>query len=96
MAGPGEVDTNAGRVDLRGRRLARLGEQTTLLDYVGGSNPIYVGHADAGSSGKQSDLIWQICKLTYDGNNNVLAVEWAGGTLAYAWKWVDRASFAYS
>ena len=64
-----------------------------LLDYVGGTNPIYVGWAQPGRG--INDPAWRICRLTYDGNGNVTALEWAEATIAYAWKWVSRAGLSY-
>lgn len=64
------------------------------LDYVGGTYPIYLGRAEAGSA--TSDNVWQIRKLVYDGNNNVVSMLLAGGTRNYKSVWDDRASLSYS
>jgi hypothetical protein len=66
--------------------------QQTLIDYVGGSNPIYVGVAGMGfaqSSGTDNDPTkqnWLITKITWDGNNNPTSVQHGWG------KWSDRVS----
>jgi len=66
----------------------------TEIDYVSGTNPIYLGNATPGSATSAS--AWQIRKLTYDGNNNVVSILFAGGTSAYTAIWDNRASLTYS
>lgn len=69
-----------------------------LIDYVGGTNPIYIGKAQPGTA--TSDPLWQICKLTFDVNNNVTAIQYAiGAASAYGsfdYIWDNRASLTYS
>lgn len=67
---------------------------TLQLDYVSGTNPVYVGSATPGSA--TSAASWQIRKLTFDGNNNVTAIQYAGGTPAFNQIWDNRASLSYS
>lgn len=64
------------------------------LDWVGGTNPIYIGLAAPGST--TSSPVWQIRKFTYDGSGNLLSVLYAGGTAAYTSVYDDRASLSYS
>ena len=64
------------------------------LDYVGGTNPIYVGLAAAGTA--TSAASWQIRKLTYDGNSNPTAILYANGTTAFSAIYDNRAALAYS
>jgi hypothetical protein len=71
-----------------------LTRHTYALDYVGGSNPIYIGLAVPGSA--QSAAAWQIRKLTFDVNNNVTDIKYAGGTNAYTSIWDNRAALSYS
>jgi hypothetical protein len=66
----------------------------TEIDYVSGTNPVYVGMAVPGSA--LSAAVWQIKKLTYDGNNNVTSVLFAGGSGAFTNIWNNRASYTYS
>jgi hypothetical protein len=68
---------------------------SVLLDYQGGTNPIYVGKAQpvAANAGQP---VWQICKITYDGNSNPIAVQYAGGSTEYAFIWNNRTSFQYA
>lgn len=66
---------------------------TKLIDYVGGTNAIYIGTATTGAAA--GDLAWTIQKITYDGNNNPTAIQWAsqgvGGLV-----WTARATYTYS
>lgn len=64
------------------------------IDYVGGTNPIYVGMALPGTA--TSTPAWKIAKLTWDINNNPLMVQWANGDNEYLNVWDNRATFTYS
>ena len=64
------------------------------LDYVGGTNAIYIGIATAGSA--TSAASWQIRKLTYDANNNPTSILYAGGSIAFTAIWDNRAALSYS
>ena len=66
----------------------------TLLDYSGGTNPIYVGKSFPGAA--TSAPAWQIVKLTYDGNGNVTVVKLAGGSPAADQIWDNRVSLTYA
>ena len=63
------------------------------MDYNGGDFPIYIGTAPSGSA--TDDEAWQIRKFTYDGNDNVTAIQYAD-TGASNQVWDDRASLIYS
>ena len=67
---------------------------TTLLDYVAGIDPIYVGKAEPGTD--TSVASWSIFKLTYDGNGNVTEKKWADGTDVATKIWDNRTSYSYS
>lgn len=72
---------------------------TTKLDYVAGTNPIYVGEAVPGSAVGSS--VWRIKKLTYNGAGNVTDIEFAAATGAGPWGlfdqvWDDRATLDYA
>ena len=67
---------------------------TIVIDYVSGTNPIYIGSAVPGTA--TSDNKWQIKKLTFDGNNNPTAIQFAGGSPSYTNIWDNRASLTYS
>ncbi len=65
----------------------------TQIDYVGGTNPIYIGTAKPGTA--VSAAGWQIKKLTYDGNDNIISVDLAtAGSITNIWN--NRASLTYS
>lgn len=66
---------------------------TTLLDYDGSGNLIYVGLANIGSLSSAS--VWQIRKLVYTGSN-LTSVLFAQGSDAFVNIWNNRASLAYS
>jgi hypothetical protein len=63
---------------------------TTKIDYVGGSNPIYIGYAPRGSA--TSAAVWTVSKLTYDGNGNPTDIKWAPEGAVYD----DRASLTFA
>ena len=67
---------------------------TALFDYSGGSVPVYIGLALPGAA--TSAASWQIKKFTYDANNNVTAIKYAGGTAQFTNIYDDRASLTYS
>lgn len=69
-------------------------QYVTEIDYNSGTNPIYIGIANPGTA--TSAASWQIRKLTYDANNNVTAIQWAGGSADFATAWDSRASASYS
>lgn len=87
-------------VDAASRVRGHLLHQTILLDYVGGTNPIYVGWAEPGSD--PAAAVWRIIQITWDGNNNPTAVEWAAapgetiGDALYRHIWNNRAALSYS
>src|SRR5438132_12471439 len=58
---------------------------TTQMDYLAGTNPIYIGKADPGTAGSSS--VWQIRKFSYDGAGNVLSILFAGGSRSFAFCW---------
>ena len=81
-----------------------LGIQESALDmafrgdYLAGTNLIYKGFARPGSPTSQE--VWQIAMLTYDGNNNVTAIQWPtlpNGSVSsdYLFEWDDRAAYTY-
>ncbi len=66
-------------------------DEAVLLDYQGGTNVIYKAFARPGAS--QSAAVWQIAKLTYDGNSNVTAIQWPQNSSGIA---SSDYEFAYS
>ena len=79
-----------------GVNLQRLNASSLSLriERDGSSNPIYLGIASPGTP--TSSSLWQIRKLTFDGGNNVTAIQFAGGTANFNSVWDDRASLSYS
>lgn len=63
------------------------------LEYDGNNNPIYLGLAAPGTA--TSDTLWQIRKLTFDGNNNVTAIQYADGTPSFTKEWDERTTGGY-
>lgn len=67
-------------------------------DYAG-TNLIYKGFAKPGA--QESDLVWQIAKLEYDGANNILSVKFPQNSIGavssdYEFAWSLRASYTYA
>lgn len=99
------ANTNAqnrpfGRLDAQGRVIPdSFLDEAFEGDYVGGPNLIYKGFARPGAL--TSNDVWQIAKLTYDGNNNVLTIKWPQNSFGvastdYEFEWDDRAIYTYS
>lgn len=65
------------------------GNYQVLIDYDGGTNPIYVGYADKGLATAQQG--WFILKLTWDVNNNPTVIKSVGNAI-----WDSRTSYTYS
>jgi hypothetical protein len=63
------------------------------IERDGNSNPVYIGLAAPGTS--TGDALWQIRKLTFDGNNNVTAIEYADGTAGFTKEWDERSTGGY-
>lgn len=64
-----------------------------IIDRDGAGNPIYLGLAAPGSLVSESK--WQIRKLTFDGANNVTAIQYADGDSNFDNIWNDRTSGTY-
>ena len=61
------------------------------LAYVAGTAKIeYIGKALPGVA--EGDSSWQLCKLTYDGNN-VTEINFASNNSNFDFSWTDRADF---
>ena len=63
------------------------------MDYVGGTNLVYLGMADPGTS--TSAAKWRIQQFTYDANNNVTSITCANGSDNFDQVWANRASLTY-
>lgn len=73
-------------------------DQALQIDYLAGTNPIYIGVARPGAS--LARAVWQIKKLTFDVNNNVTMIQWPlrpDGSVSsdYEFIWNDRATLTY-
>jgi len=66
----------------------------TLVDYDGGTNPIYVGKAVTGTATSQP--FWQIRKIAWDGNDNPTSVKWADSVTTFTKEWDDRTTYTYA
>ncbi len=74
-------------------------EESFRGEYDGNDNLIYKGLAKPGSD--TALAVWQIAKLTYDGNDNLLSITWpenANGVPSsnYNFIWDDRATYNFS
>lgn len=75
------------------------GDETFRGEYDANNNLIYKGFARPGSD--TSEPVWQINKLTYDANSNLLKLEFPQNAYAvasanYEFAWDDRALYNYS
>ena len=73
--------------DLANLTLA-LNLYTQKIEYSAG-NPLYMGWAAPGTA--VGTAAWRICKLTFSADG-LTDRQWAGGSLAFATKWDDRAA----
>jgi hypothetical protein len=72
------------------------------MKFVGeytGTNLIYRGYARPGVA--TSEAKWQICKMTYDGDDNVTNIDWpeadnGSASSEFIFVWDDRASYTFS
>jgi hypothetical protein len=67
----------------------------TLIDWDGGTNPIYIGKAKPGTA-TSATTGWSIKKFTWDANNNPTAIEWANSTETFDKEWDERTTYAYA
>jgi hypothetical protein len=65
-----------------------------MLDFSGGTNPIYVGLAVPSTA--TGTAAWLIRKIAYDANNNPLSILTAGGAATYTQVWDNRTGLTYS
>lgn len=63
------------------------------IDYVGGTNPIYVGYAEPSANYGQAK--WRIVKISWDANNNPTRVAFADGVSTFTKIWSSRATYDY-
>ena len=66
---------------------------TQRVEYDVDNNAIYVGRAEPGSG--ESELKWQIYKMTYV-SGNMTALNWAQGNDNFNYSWTLRSSYTYS
>lgn len=69
-------------------------DQSVQVDFVGGSNPIYIAFAAPGSLTNQP--VWQIRKCAFDGAGNLQSMLLANGSSLYNQVYDNRASLSYS
>jgi len=72
--------------------LIEINAWTTRIDYSG-SNPVYIGEAQAGTL--ENETGWRIQKIGYDGSNAV-NVTWAQGSNEFDFVWSNRTNYTYS
>lgn len=83
-------------VGFDGQKLSRLNSNnlSIRIEYDGNSNPIYIGIAAPGTLDGAS--YWQLRKLTFDGNNNVTAIQYADGNSSFNKIWDSRSDGTYT
>lgn len=88
-----------GRLDAQGRVIPdSFSDESFRGDYTG-TNLIYKGFSRPGIL--ESNAAWQIAKLAYDGNNNLISITWpqdSNGKASndYEFVWTNRTSYTYS
>ena len=67
---------------------------TTLIDYNGTSNAVYVGTAGVGAI--TTDSMWSIEYIQYNGSGNATSVQWSPNYKTFGDIWASRDSLSYS
>ena len=67
----------------------------TRIDYDSGTNPIYIGKADLSVASATDTAVWQIFKVTWDGNDNPTLIQYADNNETFDNVWDDRAALSY-
>jgi YD repeat-containing protein len=67
---------------------------TKRITYTGTSKEEYIGFAVPGAS--ESDAVWQIFKMTYDGSDRLISIKFADGNSNFDNVWSNRASLTYN
>lgn len=68
-------------------------DYTTVIEYDGNGNAIYVGHAMPGTA--KSAVGWRIKKITYDVNGNATDIAFASSSKQFLFIWNSRSSYIY-
>lgn len=76
--------------------LALTNSYSIRYDYDISGNMIYVGYTDVGNCALIANPVWSIIKYSYDGSNNLISKEYAGGDLLFDNVWDNRVSLSYS
>jgi len=87
------------KTDVNFERVQESGKEKTFRGEYLGTNLIYAGFAKPGSP--TSSAVWQIMRLTYDVNNNLLRLEYPQrtngvGSSDYEFEWDDRGLYVFS
>lgn len=87
-----------GRLDAQHRVIPSSFSDLAFQGAYTGTNLIYGGFARPGSS--TADEVWKIFFCTYDGDSNLLSIEWPENATGnpsndYAFAWDDRATYTY-
>jgi len=88
-----------GMKDANGNIIPDSYEEQSFRGEYSGTNLIYKGFARPGAA--TSAAVWQIAKQTYDGSNNLTAIQWPQDSNAHAsndyqFVWDNRATYTYS
>lgn len=88
-----------GKLDSQGRLIPGSFDDLAFQGEYSGTNLVYKGFARPGSS--TSAAVWQIAKMTYDGSNNLTAIQWPQDSNGHAsndyqFQWTQRATYTYS
>jgi hypothetical protein len=85
--------------DAQGNLIVDSFEWLAFQGQYTGTNLIFKGFARPGSA--TSSAVWQISKMTYDGANNILMIQWpqnpfGAATNEFEFIWDNRAIYTYS
>ena len=87
------------QVDANNRNITNSENWTTFRGDYTGTNLIYAGFARVGAA--EGDSVWQICKMAYDGSNNLTSIKWPQNASSipsadFEFDWSARAGYTFS
>jgi len=71
-----------------------LANYTVKMENNASGDPVYVGKTARGNASSLG--VWQIQKITYDGNGGVTDVQWPSKSDKFDFVWDDRTSYTYT
>ncbi len=65
------------------------------IAYTQGGLPEYIGECHPKNQHRTAVDIWRIKKITYDGSDNAIIINWANRSKDFRFSWDSRATYNY-